>query len=123
VPAPPARLLGRSDATLVALLGSRWLADLGLHPSDRMTPGQTLAWTILCRDRWRDVPGRLYRLLASYPETNARLPARYRESELMNVLAALHPSRIARVLARARPRSRTAPSAALPAAPGAPRPS
>jgi putative nucleotidyltransferase-like protein len=117
VPASSARLLGGFDAALVALLGRRWLGDLGLHSSDRMAPRQTLAWTIACRDRWSDVPGRLYRLLASYPETNARLPDRYRGSELMNALVALHPARVRRLLARARHRGRAASSATLSAVP------
>jgi len=121
VPASPAHPLGRFDAALVALLGRRWFADLGLHPSDRMTPGQTLAWTIARRDRWSDVPERLYRLLVSYPETNARLPDRYRSSELMNLLAALHPSRVTHLLSRARHRGRTASGATLSAVPKATR--
>ena len=121
VPASSARSLGPFDAALVALLGRRWLRDLGLHRSDRLALAETLAWTIACRDRWSDVPGRLYRLLASYPETNARLPDRYRGSELMNFLAALHPSRFTRLLARAGHRGRVASGATLSPVPKATR--
>jgi putative nucleotidyltransferase-like protein len=121
VPASDAGSLGLVDAALVALLRRRWFADLGLPASDGMTPGQTLAWTIACRDRWSDVPGRLYRLLVSYPETNARLPDCYRGSELVNLLAGLHPCRVTRVLLRARQRRRMASGAKPSAVPKATR--
>ncbi len=101
-PYPSAGWLGGVDRALVALLGRRWAADLRPQTADRTALCQTLTWTIARRDRWGNVPGRLYRQFASYPETNLWLPDRYRDSELKNLLYALHPSRVAHLLRRAR---------------------
>jgi len=105
-PVPPALqgLLGRFDGALVARLARQWIAELGPQVSDREPVRQVLAWTVLRRDRWRSVPAYLYRRLAAYPESNPRLPARYRGSELMNLLYALHPSRIASLIGGSRVR-------------------
>jgi Uncharacterised nucleotidyltransferase len=113
VPTRAGRLDG-FDGALLTLLGRRWMADLRPQRPERPALEQSLAWAVARRDRWGDVAGRLYRLFAAYPETNPRLPERYRGSEVMNFLAAVHPSRIAR-LRRRGPSGQTAGAgAALP---------
>jgi hypothetical protein len=102
VPEPLRGLLDDVDRAIAVRVSRRWIAALATPPAAREPLDQTIAWTVLRRDRWRSVPEQLYRRFASYPECNPRLPRRYRGSELMNLLYAFHPVRLAPFAARGR---------------------
>jgi putative nucleotidyltransferase-like protein len=92
-PGEPAGTGGLGERALVHLVSRRWLADLGTHTPDQAPASRALLWRLAAEERWAGIARAFYRTAVHYPEDNRFLPERYRESEFLNLVYALHPSR------------------------------